>query len=425
VARQISTYNRAVPTMRNEQRHATAATVRRRRLSLLGAVVMLALALLLAMAAEAQTTAEAARELTEKILGHLQSRSAVLLDVRGAPGADNGEVTELRGALESELRRRGVRLVNADQAVEEVRVTASHNWREKVWAAEVGRGDARDVAIVTLPRNTAAPASAPAAVSLRMTALASQPVRALDAAIFSGALLVLDREGVAVYRNQGGRWALETARTFGIRRTWPRDMRGRLSANGSKFVAFLPGAVCDGEWQPQLTMTCREADDPWPLLAANASARAFFNPSRNFFTGAVSPPLPGEAGPMFSAARTGADASAYWIIAGADGIARVVAPNGGVTQVLTDWGSEVATIETACGSYVVTTRAGDAAAGLRDAVRVFHLETGRAVEATTPTLLNGPVTALWGSAADSAVVVVENANSGEYEISSVALACNR
>jgi len=139
----------------------------------------------------------------------------------------------------------------------------------------------------------------------------------------------------------------------------------------------------------------------------------------------VSPPLPGEAGPMFSAARAGADASAYWIIAGADGIARVVAPNGGVTQVLTDWGSEVATIETACGSYVVTTRAGDAAAGLRDAVRVFHLETGRAVEATTPTLLNGPVTALWGSAADSAVVIVENANSGEYEISSVGLACNR
>src|SRR5437868_6200417 len=111
------------------------------------------------------------RDLADKILGRLQSRRAVLLEVKSNTG-DAADAADVRRALESQLRAQGVQFAIAAQATDEVRVTLATSATEQVWVAEIGHGDQREIAIVTRPRSAAGAATdAGARVSLRTTRL--------------------------------------------------------------------------------------------------------------------------------------------------------------------------------------------------------------------------------------------------------------
>jgi hypothetical protein len=377
--------------------------------------------------ATAQNWTQPARELADKILGHTQSRSAIFLELKNTSSLDAADAADVRRAIEAQMRALGARLVPADQAVDDVRVTLSENAREYVWVAEIGRHDQNDVVMVSMPLLSLLRHDSAGLVSFRKTSLLTQSARILDVAVVSpsaGAtsMLVLDAERLTLYEDDGGRWRSKRSVLVAHERPLPRDLRGRVvvqpsstppnTVQGAAYTAYLPGLQCSGNWIPELTTECHASDDPWPLINyGGADVRAFFSASRNFFTGASSG-IGADPGPFYSAARISQDNSVMWFVTSVDGAAPP-AP----------WGSDIAAVNSACGQFIVATRPG---AEQTESLRLYQITGRRAVESGAPLDLPGTLTALWTAAdGNSAIAIIRNAKTGEYEASTLAITCAR
>jgi hypothetical protein len=379
--------------------------------------------------AMSQNWTQPARELAAKIVAHAQSRSAMSLTVHNSSSMDAADVNDARRAVESQLRSLGVRLVSPDQAVEDVDLTFSESSGSYLWVAQIGRSDPRDVVMVTAPMAPVSPYRSSLG-TLRRAPLVSEPVPILDIAPLTGvpALLVLDAEGIRLYKSNAGRWALDSAQVIIAARPLPRDLRGRIVVQDAAFTASLPGTQCTGQWTPLLSVTCRASDDPWPLpVPGGAPARAFFNASRDFFAGSLSPALGTNSVPFYSAARlTLADNSNAWLFAGVDGTVRLVNGAGQPMANFSGWGSDLAGAASTCGAapYVIAT--GSGAPDQPDTIRAYQLSGRKMTQLSEPLEFPGPVTALWTQPEGAAVLVVsKNLKTGDYEASSVALTCGR
>jgi len=389
--------------------------------------VAILVAFVLTTPAAAQQWDAPARELAEKITAHAQSRSSLSLTVKNMSSLPPSRVTEVQRAIESELRRRGVGLVEPERAIDQARVTLSENASDYLWVAEVGHDDSWEVVMVRVP--VLAPSErAPAALTLRRVPVWSQPELMLDVvSTADGGLLVLGRDAVSLYRVQDRKWQLVGATPLTHQRPWPRDLRGRLVIEtGGNFRAYLPGVQCAGSIQPQLNLTCQPSDDPWPL---SPDVYAFFSGSRNFFTGAVKQARgsqAGDLGPFYSAAMFSQGERGFWIVGFTDGSAKLINAQGQVVTAFNGWGSDVSGIASDCGSgwQVLATRATDST--LPDALTAYEIVNRDAVEAAPALEFAGPVTALW-SASDgrSATAISHNLKTGDYEAFSVSAICSR
>jgi len=383
-------------------------------------------ALFLRVPAAAQQWDAPARELAEKIVAHAQSRSSLSLTVKNMSSLPPSRVTEVQRAIESELRRRGIGLVERERAIDQARVTFSETASDYLWVAEVGHDDSWEVVMVRVP--VLAPSErAPATLTLRRVTLWSQPAPMLDVvSTADGGLLVLGRDSVALYRVQDRKWQLAGAAPLTHQWPWPRDLRGRLVIEtGGSFRAYLPSVQCAGSIQPQLGLACQASDDPWPL---SPDVNAFFSGRRNFFTGAVKlarGSQAGDLGAFYSAAMFPQGERGFWIVAFTDGSAKLINAQGQVVTAFNGWGSDVAGIASDCGSgwQVLTARATDGT--LPDALTAYEIVNRDAVEAAPPLEFAGPVTALW-SASDgrSATAISHNLTTGDYEAFSVSAVCS-
>ena len=384
-------------------------------------------ALVLTAPSAAQEWDAPARELAEKIIAHAQSRSSLSISVKNISSLPPAQVAEVQRAVESELRRRGVNLVEPDRAIDQARVTLSENTSGYLWVAEIGHDDSWDVVMVRVPM-LAPSERTPAALTLRRTLLWSQPEPMLDVvATADGSLLVLGRDAVWLYRLQDRKWRLEGSATLTHSRPWPRDLRGRLviEADGS-FRAYLPGVQCAGTIQPQINLTCQPSDDPWPL---SPEVNAFFSSRRNFLTGAVRLAHGSEAGdlgPFYAAAMFPQGERGFWIVAFNDGSAKLINAQGQIVSTFDGWGSDLAGIASDCGSgwQVLATRATDRT--LPDALTAYEITGRDAVEAAAALEFSGPITALWSTAdGRSATAIAHNLRTGDYEAFSVSAVCGR
>jgi len=377
--------------------------------------------------AAAQEWDAPARELAEKIVSHVQSRTGLSLTVRNISSLPQTRVAEAQRALESELRRRGVTLASSEQALEQARVTLAENTSGYLWVAEIGHDDSWDIVMVQMPL-LASPERAPAALTLRRTLLWTQPEPMLDVvSAADGSLLVLGRDTISLYRVQDRKWQLAASVPLTHSRPWPRDLRGRLLlGDETTFRAYLPGVQCAGTIQPQLNAACRESDDPWPL---SPGVNAFFNGRRNNFTGAVKLAGSTEAGnldPFYSVAMFPQGERGFWIVTFSSGVAKLINARGEVVTAFTGWGSDVAAISSDCGSgwQVLASHAADSTQP--DSLAAFEIANREAVASGVPLEFDGPVTAMW-SAADSrsATVIAHNLRTGNYEAFSVSAVCGR
>src|SRR5262249_31653982 len=155
-----------------------------------------------------------------------------------------------------------------------------------------------------------------------------------------------DADKVSLYRLQGGKWQQEQALSVTHARPWPRDLRGRLVPVRDHLLdVYLPGVYCRTSAVMPLNLTCRESDDPWPLVAAGggttfpsfgaaasgvpstvAPMGAFFAATRNFFTGALTPGI-GKfttVPKFYSAAYLPRDKYVLWLFPSVDGQVHIV-----------------------------------------------------------------------------------------------------
>ena len=361
--------------------------------------------------------AGAARDLARSVAA-AAARDPVILSVRNLSTLGPGEAAAIRREFESELRARGARVVEAAPAAE-IRLTVSENLTQFLLVAEFRRGDERQVLLDSWPRTPLSPQPANggdrgggtlAQVTLEKKLLWEQEQPILDAVRLDDGVLILDAARVLLVRSQE-----RQSVPIPPLHPWPRDMRGRLLANGTAFTAWLPGAVCRGATEPRLSAECRESQEPWPLAPG---ATAVFSPARNFFEGRVAIDSWGarDVPPFYSAAPAG-DA---WVFAGDGGRARIYTRSWEPGGAIDHWGGDLAGVQTPCGPRILATRP----AGINepDAIQPFELVGGMANAAGPAQEFPGPITALW-AAGSLATAVSRDLQTGRYAAYSLAPAC--
>ncbi len=358
---------------------------------------------------------------------------AVSFTLQNQSSLTTKDVDEITRGLRSQLDAAGIRFVAPDQAAASVTITLSENLQNLIWVAEVHQGTNEPaVILLNVPRtNSANTLHEPSPLIIRKTPLWSQEDRILDVATFeemSGQshLAVLSPEQIALFRFQEGRWKLDQAMPITHARTWPRDLRGHLIPRVDHlFDAYLPGVFCQSSKAAPLSLACRESDDPWPL-GADPLSSAFFAPTRNFFTGVLSPGIGKQTSTIkfYSAAAVQRASYTLWIMTAVDGSEHLL---DGVTDQAAhwNWGSDVTAINTSCGagSQVLSTSRSEATG---DAIRAYEFPDRDPVAVSAPADFSGTITALWPEdKGKSAIAVVHNRESGSYEAFRLTITCGQ
>lgn len=335
-------------------------------------------------------------------------------------GLEGERLKVLERAIETQLRASGVKIAPGSP---EVRITFSRNDRGWLWIAETPQGSDHKTVFLAVPEVSA---SAPrSSFILRRQLLLASEIPILDVLKIANpsapVLLALTPEGLLVYQQNGGVWTQQQEVRIQRDQPMPRDPRGLLvPAADHLFDIYLPGMVCTSGATLPVALTCRAGDDLWPLGEQNA----FFNASRNYFTGLLRPGFSKPVAPFYSAAAIALAGKTTWIFTGIDGKALYSEGNGeqplGGTN---DWGSDIAALH-GCSQLAQVLAAGRGDDPEEDSLRAYEVLNRQASPSSPPMLLNGAVTALWTHNDPAAVVVIRVAQRERYEAYSVDLSCN-
>ena len=382
-----------------------------------------------------------ATELARQIAA-LTGPGAISLSVRNDSSIAVSDVPVIRLRLQVALGALGVTIRNqaATDAATTVRVTLSQTARQGLWVAEVQQGPETRVAMVTAAISAAAAELEGTPVLLRRTLLFSQTAPMLDAGLFvlpgdsggEGHLVVLSPELIAIYRRDekaDGGWVRDQSFEIGHGGAYPRDVRGRLQSDSAAvFKAYLPGVICTAS--PQSTgggvaVSCADSDDPWLI----GSRKAFYNSSRNFFTGVIAPSAGAAPGPFYSAADLVEKNAMMTVYSEVSGQVRL--NDGGGLKVLAgsrDWGSDVVGVQSGCGSGAQLLATGSGVA-LQDSLRAYEVQGRNAIAVSAPLPMDGEVTAMWPSAngaggVPTVVAILKKQQPVKYEAYRVSVVCN-
>jgi hypothetical protein len=364
----------------------------------------------------------AARELARKTAALPGRGETVSVAWRNLSSLGAAELSRARAAFETAMRDAGARAVEA--ASGETSITLSENRSQYLLVEEVRKGDERQVWIAAWNRPAAAGAFT-AAVTLEKKLLfeADEPI--LDAALSGETMVALSASKVTWFARQNGQSVEAQKVDLPAPRSWPRDLRGRLRVSGGGLQASLPGMSCRVMLQ-SAPVECRTSEEPWVLESgAQFLLAANFTPGRNYFDGRLTTQTGAKktVAPFYSAAAVEENGRPMWLLAMVDG-GTLLFDSGfeSLGQVGT-WGSDMAGVETRCasGNLVLATRAGDGTEV--DAIQAFGVVNRAAVLLASALDVPGPVTALWPSAAGSAVAVVRDLRTGKYAAYLITVAC--
>jgi len=357
---------------------------------------------------------------------------AMAVDISNSSPLRNGEVEEIRQGLLDELALFGLHSVASEQAAATIRITLSANLQEYVWVAEIRQGNSEpSVVMVTTPRpETTAPEHPAPELILHKALIWTGDNRILDVALTAGnqaQMIVLEAESISLHVLQSGHWLPEGRVPITHSRPWPRDLRGRLLLRKDHlFDAYLPGVQCRSVAVAPLAISCRESDDPWPLSYDPLALSAFFAPTRNFFTGVLSPGIQKKTStlPFYSAAALPRDRYTLWAFAAVDG--QVHWLDGMTEQVeKLGWGDDIVSLHSGCGSgwQILAT---EKSRGAQEALAAFEVADREPIAVSNPVEFENSISALWPDAdSATATAIVQNAETDKYEAYRISPTCGQ
>jgi hypothetical protein len=353
------------------------------------------------------------------------------------------ELPAIRRLLEQGLRARGV-LTSGAESANAIRVTLSENARERLWVAEVVEGNQIQVAMVQVDRDPIAALAAEAGMvlekkrvwdSLATTAISGVPV--LAALETKAALVILEQDDIVIFTMTGTGWREEKRFSVERQRASSRDARGMLvpAADGFGFTAYTAGTECSGNDVPSVgnsggngdwSVRCHESDDPWPIIGGPiANVHAFYNASRDFFTGVITPGSGVDLMPFYSMAALprAATGAPTLLVNGIDGKVQMVVGNALKTVAGTrDWGSDFAAIHSGCGTGTQILVSGSDEAE-SDRLQAYELPAQEAVTMSAPLEMGGMVTGLSMAPDGASVWAVVRKSARDYEVDRVTALC--
>lgn len=358
------------------------------------------------------------------------------LTMRNQSSLSTEELPAIQRLLEHDLRGYGILASSAESATN-IRVTLSANTAGGLWIAEVQEGTEVRVVMLPVVLNAKVEPQTAAQIMLRKTLVWQQNEPVFDAMIVpSGAarrMLLLEPDRIVSYLTTAGNWIREQEFPIQHSRPFPRDMRGRLLAGqGHLFDAYLPGVLCTGtDSGGSLMVSCADSDDPWPLTGLSETPnpvpqKAFYNATRNYFTGVLSPGFGMQLQPFYSSAVLGRPSGVAMLFNGVDG--RIFLIENNVMKPIAgarDWGSDLASIRSGCGSGAQVLVSGSGAAPT-DSVRAYDIPGREAAPVSSALAFDGQVMAIWPSNDGTTATVIVRAAKGHmpYEVYSVSVFCN-
>ncbi len=396
---------------------------------------MLAVVISSVIPVHAQDWSTPEQQLARKILEVTGAGPASLaFENRSSLGRRDSDI--IRNGLRNVLEKMGIRATQSSPETNAVLITLSENMNSYVWVAQVTTSQGlNSVLMVSVPKPVEAAGNHESVpMTLRKTSLWAQPEQILDVLVLEEGtsptrIAVLEPERVAVYRIQAGKATLEQSATISHVNAWPKDLRGRMVPGGDQLLdVYLPSLSCRSTSTAPLALACRATDEPWPLIVNRAivSARAQFVSGRDFFSGTIVPAIGkfSSVPPFYSAATVVRDASALWIFSGTDREIHIV---DGVTDrvVAANWGSDIAGLQTSCGSgwQILATSAG---ANGADSIRAYEIPDRDPVPVSPAIDFDGTISAMWTeSKGDTGLAIVRNQVTGNYEAFRLAMACGQ
>jgi len=354
---------------------------------------LLAVLLLAATTAHAQSIDDAARLLARKISAHLEAGMVVRITPRNLSSMGGVDFARAQSALERALRRRFTR----QAPVAEVRFTVSENVREFLLVAEIQKTGERSVEMVSYRAEASAKPVLPV---LERRLLWEQTDPLLDIAWNGDHMLVLDTGKVTRYERRAGKWEATGSVAWD---TLPlRDPRGRLEVNGATLGVLLPGVSCHGTWEPELDLTCDARQADFSL----SGEKMHFVPGRNTIEVSGWPA-------SFSYAKLEQGGKSILVFGEMDGRAHLYDGERRPLGMLEEWGGEFAQV---CDSRILAQRGAS--------VAVYLIADRKAVEASAALELPGAITAVW-PATGGAAVITKDSSSGKYAAYSIPVDCGR
>ncbi len=401
-------------------------------------IVAGALAVCAARPAGAQATSQLPHAWSEAVYGIAQKSAAAMAPVHAFSSEVNDVSQEapvvlanVRRTFEDDMAARGMRPVAAP-ADTRIILSISRSLAGFTLVAEIRRADAAQVVVVPVASDEPVAPQPGAEPGLQRKIVWQQVAPLLDFDQITGDAnqsfwYFLEPDRLLVYEFQAGQQVLRDSQPI-PRRFATRDLRGWISETDATHVsAFVGGERCDAAWNPSLTMDCRDnSGQQWPMGPVSWA----FTPGRNYFSGTVtlSSSLQAKFPPFYSSASplpaTSGQGPSRRVISGIDGLAELFDGTADPVSTFDDWGSDVTSIASGCGSAweVLATGKGDWTQ--KDQIQLYEIRDRKAVAIGQPLELPGPTLSVWLSDdGKSARLISRNQDTGLYEASIVSVGC--
>ena len=364
-----------------------------------------------------ESSTEGVRAIARKAASTLRG-ATVSFEGRNNSSLKDSDFSALAAAFQDEMQQRGIRILASGTSTKIV-LTISGNLTSYLAIVKIEREGNEEVFLEALGRAIdPSPGEALPAATIHKEFLFAQEVPIVDVLVGDdnkSAASALGLREIYTYAFKNDRWAATRAPEILNHATLHREMRGFLYFEMDIGVAYFPGEIC------QLSLgrvgwDCQSFSGQIPVRGVSSDLLAKL-----------------KLAPWRSAAPFEHDGHTSLIVTGRDGAARLYEEGADPAVVSREWGSEIASVHSGCGlgTQILTTSKGDWTNP--DKLGAIEIQNNGSAREVSPLLeLPGPVIALHAaaigmteeaSANKSAVAIVHNLQSGNYEAYRLTITC--
>ncbi|MHB8502038.1 MAG: hypothetical protein ACYDCG_15365 [Candidatus Acidiferrales bacterium] len=368
--------------------------------------------------ARADSLEESGRALARKVWSSIHATS-VTCDFRNLSSLRTAEFANLSAAFQEELQRRGVKIFPADAAVKLV-VSVTQDPVEYIGVVQIQRKENTETVMEAIGAVNGPAAPEPAfSLTLHREFLFSQESPILDVVLDSDAkhAYVLGPQEISSYEWRDNQWAPTGSEHLPIQGSTERGDRGLIFQGIDSEAVYLSGQLCRVSFLDAKGWSCEKYAEQMPARTVSPETMAGK-----------------KMGAWISAAQLETEGRTRIVVTGQDGLARLYEDGPEPVAVFPNWGSEIASVYSGCGSgwQLLVTGKGDWTKP--DDVQAIDIKDRRAQSVSVSMEFPGPIVALHTpatrtaenpSANARAVAVDRNLQTGRYEAYQLSITCSK
>jgi hypothetical protein len=366
----------------------------------------------------ADSLEDSARALARKVVAAIRATS-VTCQIRNLSTLRGPEFATVSAAFQDELQKHGLKIMASDAATSLI-VTVTQNPTAYIGVVEIQRKENPETVMETLGpvRGPSAP-ELTYSYSLHRELLFSQDEPVLDVVLDDDGkhAAALGTDEVVYYESRDDQWVPTRSERLPLQRDPERELRGFLvlAADLSK-TAYLPGELCRAASLAATGWSCEKHSRQIPAQTITPDVT-----------------LGKKTGEWTSTAKLEREGKRRIVVIGQDGLARVYEDGPEPVAVFRNFGSEIASLYSGCGTgwQLLVTGKGDWTKA--DEIQAMEIRERQTQAVSAAMEFPGPVIALHtpatkplddASANASAIAIDRNLQTGRYEAYRLTITCS-